>query len=294
MLSVLMVGAVLCSAVCTAEREPIKAVMLISEGRSGSTTLMHTIRSASSAFVIAEPFYRFLNRNEPPPTLQELFNCSFLESPYLTKMVYWPYACKESHYFKMNEKVDACQEGKISFQDASELKKQCESAPIKLLKTIRFDGESNPFAEIIKDRKFNFQVLHLVRHPWKTIRSQIQRGWYGMDADEIQVEEVAKERCQILFRTSERLARVIPANNILEVRHEDLYDDPKNTELAKLLKFIGSNCAKCFKYGKGTVRMMKRKKHAFIPILVKNIPETWKHRVMTVDECKRFGFMYNY
>jgi hypothetical protein len=244
-------------------------VIIIAQGRSGSTALLNAVREAGEAFVIGEPFYRF---QHPTQNYLSLLDCSFLNDPATARKVYWTFNCKQTPFIAQDPKrLFYCKQGLLDDAAIKVLLAQCLAANMVVLKTIRFLGSTHGLTTAMRVRGWTVKVIHLLRDPWAMLRSQLRAGWLSLpseseqrvgitleastaqtstSADAISIQEQQSQhhlfsfafiedlraRCQRVLSTAEMLARAVPAHALLTLAYEHVQHD--SAGLHRMLDFL--------------------------------------------------------
>ena len=77
-----------------------------------------------------------------------------------------------------------CDEKRLTRQDAEAVRDHCNAATLRVIKTIRFgmvdESVRAPLARLAELVYANVSIVHMARHPWSTLKSQVPLTWYGV------------------------------------------------------------------------------------------------------------------
>eukprot|EP00053_Salpingoeca_punica_P006492 m.61344 g.61344 ORF g.61344 m.61344 type:complete len:424 (-) comp13716_c0_seq2:503-1774(-) len=178
------------------DRDPKTAVLIISQGRSGSTALMQAF--GKYAFLIPEPYRNWYPPNitidgddsaavTPDfPTMEELFNCSFILDRDKLHKVFWEYACANSFFISKDKHLrKRCTRSAFTDQDMQQLHESCRTSRTRVIKTIRFHmngvraAAGHSLVENLQSKlNMKLRIIHLKRSATETARSQFVGGWW--------------------------------------------------------------------------------------------------------------------
>ena len=171
--------------------DPTK-VLIISEGRSGSTLLMKMLADLNNTMILFEPFHDFSpeawNGEQGPPIpggISSFFNCEFARMglDVLNGVFWWPVRMEawlpttdtEYNYTAL---VWRAWEHQLNAQDAEQIYSACMRTERRVLKLIRFSGYvMDSFYELPAAEREAIQVVHLMRDLPSVVRSQEKVDW---------------------------------------------------------------------------------------------------------------------
>eukprot|EP01147_Barroeca_monosierra_P002294 gene2294-8047_t len=150
-------------AITTESKECIQqSVIIVSNGRSGSTLLMSSLSRFPTAFDLSEPFGPW-------------------GKDYVTKgvQVFWPFSCHSSEAIKINPDIlNRCKQQKMLDEDFEFLFSICAKSCIRVIKTLRHHLYPLDLQQVKSiERMSSLQVIHLVRRPWDIVVSKYIHGW---------------------------------------------------------------------------------------------------------------------
>lgn len=195
-------------------------VIIISEGRSGSTLFLALLAQFRESFVLFEPFHDYSPDQGPEGQLtggmQSLLDCSYAKNlSTLNGVHWWPI-----HVFPGmpdDFRVRARQFA-LTQEDSATVYKKCTEIPFKVVKEIRFRGyiaESLPRSTPERAVK----VIHLVRDPVDIALSQFIVGWSDS------YNTIIQGICDSMTAALERLSSY-PKEDILLVHYERVISSP--------------------------------------------------------------------
>ena len=231
----------------TVKPRPPTALLIISEGRSGSSTLMRLLATLPSTFLIAEPFFQFGKDADLAPTYRNFFDCSFLKSLDVAKTVYWSYPCGESPYFKYYRRKKICKLSLFNETDIAIIRQQCLNATVRILKTIRFHDFHKSFPALLGVRTLDVRIIHLIRKPFSILRSQVSAGWHGsggLALSDQNFTDAVYGRCKHINATHLYLRTVVPDDRVIHLRYEEMILNAQQT-VADIVRFINRDCSNC-------------------------------------------------
>jgi len=201
-------------------------IIILSQPRSGSSTIGQMFNTSPDAFYLFEPF-----RNIPfstPGVLQGILDCSIFKEKSVTERILWWYAKKMMNWYH-SENVDP--------------ESTCRSRRIHAYKTIRLrnvDKESKLTVQDVSKHLQSFgkqfKIIHLVRHPGAVWASQRKLGWRWKRDDETWINDI----CRGLNFDVDVLATLSGKTpEVLFVRYDDLVQDIRGT-VQSILKFSDS------------------------------------------------------
>ncbi len=155
-------------------------VLLLAEGRSGSSVTLDILSQLPDAYVLFEPFRNFVKPNIGKfGTLRysQLFDCSFLRSEVTTNGVYWPESCRRqaSSRFMSAGMRERCAAGVLSEEDRALMHAHCRRSQFVVIKEIRFRESATELPPV----GGNFRLVMLFRHPASVAESQARLGWFS-------------------------------------------------------------------------------------------------------------------
>ena len=196
-----------------------RRVLIVAEGRSGSSTLLSAFRAwKAAAFVFFEPFagaeaHPLLAQPglAPAPSYAALFACEL--TPEQWRRIMWPEACRAvlQQHGPLRHLLPSCLQGRLDHAEVAQLRAACRAASVVVIKTIRLprsplatldfgDAAAGP---LLDDRRLGWgpgeprhgrgggggggpaplQIIRLTRRdPLAIVQSWLRLGWFGGDA----------------------------------------------------------------------------------------------------------------
>lgn len=201
-------------------------VVLVAEGRSGSSATLDMLSAVPGAFLLYEPFFAFqpdslhgAPKLELPGGYDMLFNCSFALYKSLVDRIYWGEACRRSASSKWMSTglKERCAAGNLTQMDRRAIYRQCTASRVRILKTIRFRGY---IEETLPVARPTLRVLHLLRRPADVAESRFRRGWMNY-----QRTKIAEEVCDSYRQKMTAFSRLSPAQ-FQRLRGEEIKKEP--------------------------------------------------------------------
>jgi hypothetical protein len=231
--------------VCPALSFDCSNVLLVGEGRAGTSLVLDMISSSfnSTVFSVYEPYHRYFDKKRKearllPMGLGTIFNCTFAHSFQGASTVIqgWAKLRKQSGdqcFFRERQLATAARNG-VEKALRETLFESCHTAAVRVAKIIRFREHmlEPPDAEVP-----GIRVVHLVRHPVSLIASRVRMG-FGKTAanrsDHMRIE------CARTTARSVYLAQHVPKEHLLELRYEDLLGYRLTATWRRVLAFLGA------------------------------------------------------
>ena len=197
-------------------------LLIISQARSGSSTIGRIFHDNPDVFYLFEPF-----RNVPfftPNLLQSILDCSVWETPELSSKINWWYAKKMNNWYKAHLDPE----------------KACRARPIQAIKMIRFQNQKKEQRMSVDDAtKYvssfgnQLKIIHLARHPGAIWASQQKLGWRWKRSDETWIRDICEGQA-FEFQVLHNLPPSSP--QVLFIKYDDLVVDTRNV-VKSILKF---------------------------------------------------------
>ena len=196
-------------------------VLIISQARSGSSTIGRIFHDNPDVFYLFEPF-----RNVPfytPNLLQSILDCSVWKIPERSSKINWWYAKKMNNWFR----------------DGLDPETTCRSRPLQAIKMIRFQSKEvsvDDAMSYIASFGNQLKIIHLVRHPGAVWASQQKLGWRWKRDDETWIRDI----CDGLAFDFQVLHNLPPSSpKVLFIQYDDLVIDTRNV-VKSILKFTST------------------------------------------------------
>eukprot|EP00035_Acanthoeca_spectabilis_P029899 m.6911 g.6911 ORF g.6911 m.6911 type:complete len:380 (-) comp3889_c0_seq2:260-1399(-) len=179
---------------------PVRGVVLIAIGRTGSTLLSHLFAAVPGAFVIVEPYkpYLSIDHSDVParqklspgqmPTMASLLDCSFASSPEVFNQMRWDFLCMHSrlvpkeHLWQFKQRC--LSDTPLNDTDIKMVREFCLGSRLRVLKTIRFTHILGPARQslisLARTPGYTVSALHVVRHPYEVLVSQYNLAWHSV------------------------------------------------------------------------------------------------------------------
>ncbi|XP_046558332.1 carbohydrate sulfotransferase 1-like [Haliotis rubra] len=227
-------------------------VVLLTYMRSGSTFTGDVIQNNPDVFYVFEPLHSierfrkgkmnlmFLNeglqRRVPSvsqKTLENFLTCN------MRGIDVYTLGQRHMHNSIDTRDYDNCRNRKPGILGTLDclpvLERHCVRAPVSCVKTIRFNMTDMRY---LMNKHKNIKIIHLIRDPRATLRSQKSVGQISFDSLDIHAENF----CQRVKRDLDVSSEIKPfyPQRILTVRYEDLAERPFETT-EHIYRFLGLN-----------------------------------------------------
>jgi hypothetical protein len=143
----------------------------------------------------------------PKPTLQALLDCTSAQEPQDVSAVLWSFACEHSPTFNKLPAFKAqCRASQVS---VSKFRQICTDSRLRILKILRLPWLLSNLEEHERSNLLphGVPVIHILRHPAATLRSQALAGWFSvaMFADQAPTDEDFQDGNHIYDSTNQPL-----------------------------------------------------------------------------------------
>ena len=258
---------------------------------------MQLLSTIPDSFVLPEPYYDYElsdDTNAPIPTsliptLESLFDCSFLDDIDKRQHVFWKYACQNIPYVSSHPPaLDHCYAGIL---DRQWLLNKCMHAERTIIKSIRlpFLTRRFPLQSLIPD---DARVVYVIRKPWDIVHSQHELGWYKQEHFTKMVPLFTDPLAFHTGRVCEELnlhdsiIATVPRANVFLLRYEDLHAE-FDSKLEQLFGFVGSSLTETMRL---TIKNLRTLKFASEPIQPENLVDVSLVRsiALTSPACPEF------
>lgn len=227
------------------------AVVIVSDGRSGSTLLAHTVEhivgaSGNTASLFAEPFRNYGADRRMAPHYSFITSCKWLLNETATQYIAWEFLCVHWKTVTQLGLQRDCKHKTLAFIDRMQLYKHCMESDFRILKTIRA-SDVGLIAWGPLCRKCKTRFIFGTRNPGRIARSQLLRGWKSAAVKNcttprdvrLLFKETVRERCLARIKMRAMVDAVAGGDEVLTVTHDDLSGPQSADTMNRIATFLG-------------------------------------------------------
>lgn len=204
------------------ERFTTTAVVLVSEGKSGSTVLGELFNQQPHAFYLFEPLNSPTLWDHHVEILERLLLECDIDAD-LMKAIAWGYAARKMRWFRDNF-TRKPKTSTYSTRNITLARKICREAPVRAAKVIRLDDIPG-LIRLSDERADQIRIVHLVRDPRAVLVSRLKKKWIARDPTSFEAQ--ARHLCSHLMRKSDSFSQ--SSRNVMLIRYEDWARNPHTT-----------------------------------------------------------------